>query len=76
MEMRTQKYFPVSCAARSARKKAALKQPHSKRLALHKAHNLARQRLECGRFSAAFRRSHLPGVPRPVAEIFRANVKP
>jgi len=34
--------------------KAALKRPHSKRSASNKAHDAARQRLECGRFSAAF----------------------
>jgi len=34
--------------------KAALKRPHSKRFANSQAYGAARQRLECGRFSAAF----------------------
>ena len=36
--------------------KAALKRPHSKRSARDEALDAARQRLECGRFSAAFER--------------------
>ena len=36
--------------------KAALKRPHSKRFAHDEAPDVARQRLECGRFSAAFPR--------------------
>jgi len=38
----------------AARSKAALKRPHSKRFAKFEALGAARQRLECGRFSAAF----------------------
>ena len=34
--------------------KAALKRPHSKRFAQDEASAVARQRLECGRFSAVF----------------------
>ena len=37
-------------------KKAALKRPHSKRCASEKAGDVAHQRLECGRLSAAFER--------------------
>ena len=37
--------------------KAALKRPHSKRSARHEVRDAARQRLECGRFSAALPRS-------------------
>ena len=51
--------------ARPARAKAALKRPHSKRSANDEALGVARQRLECGRFSAAFSPATLRDNSRP-----------